>query len=326
MITVRIVKDWDWPDLMRQTPGGRGTWKGIQFTTGPVPECDLVIVLNNRMKAATAVTCPPGNIWAIMQEPYCRGFTDWMVEKHDRFSKVFTHHRHDYGDRKHLPSHPALPWHVDKTYDELTAAAVPEKTKPLSWIVGDAMDLPGHRRRWSFLQHVRGDSSLGLDLYGKKINFIADKWNGLAPYRYSLAVENTSGPDYWTEKIADCFLAWTVPIYYGCTNLEEYFPPESFIRIDIERPEEGHAAIKKILQEDRWEDRIPALKKARELVLERYQLFPFLSGLIDSENFTAAGKRPVIIPAYRRSPRAVLNHWSYKLERRLKRLGSQPPR
>ena len=61
-------------------------------------------------------------------------------------------------------------------------------------------------------------------------------------------MENAVIPDYWTEKIADCFLAWTLPIYYGCPNLEDYFPEKSFIRIDIEKPEEAiDSIVNKIL-------------------------------------------------------------------------------
>jgi hypothetical protein len=30
MPIVRIAKDWDWPDLLRQPPGGQGIWDGIQ--------------------------------------------------------------------------------------------------------------------------------------------------------------------------------------------------------------------------------------------------------------------------------------------------------
>jgi len=320
MILVRIVKDWDWPDLMRQTPSQKGIWGDIQFTVQSVQECDYVIVLNNRMKIDTPVACLPEHIWAIMQEPYYKGFTDWMVEKHESFAKVFTHHRAAYDDDRHIPSHPALPWHVNRTYDQLMSAAIPEKSRNLSWIVGDALDLPGHLQRWLFLEQIKKDPSLDLDLYGKKIHFIEDKWDGLAPYRYSLAVENTSGPDYWTEKIADCFLTRTVPLYHGCTNLEDYFPQGSFIRIDIGKPAESLAEIKRILTEDDWEHRIPALKEARELVLNRYQLFPYVSDLIHSDHSTGGEKRPITIPAYRRSAKAVLNHRLYRLKKRFGRL------
>ncbi len=320
MILVRIVKDWDWPDLMRQTPGQKGIWGDVRFTADPVEECDYLLVLNNRMKVDTHALCPPGHVWSLMQEPYYRGFTDWVVEKHDAFAKVFTHHRAAYGDDKHIPSQPALAWHVNKTYDQLIAVEVPAKSKTLSWIVGDALDLPGHLQRWAFLEHLRKDPSLGIDLYGKKIRYIEDKWDGLAPYRYSLAAENTSGPDYWTEKIADCFLAWTIPLYWGCTNLEDYFPRESFIRVDIGRPEESLVQIKRILAEDNWESRLPALREARDRVLNRYQFFPYVSGLIHSSNSVGGEKRPVVVPAYRKSLRAVLDHRLYRLRRRFGRL------
>jgi hypothetical protein len=170
------------------------------------------------------------------------------------------------------------------------------------------------------LEHLRKDSALDLDLYGKKIRYIEDKWDGLAPYRYSLAAENTSGPDYWTEKIADCFLAWTVPLYWGCTNLEDYFPPGSFIRIDIGKPAESLAEIRRILAEDDWEHRLPALREARARVLNRYQLFPFVSGLIRSPHSVGGKKRPVIVPAYRRSVKAVVDHRLYRLKKRFGRL------
>jgi len=129
--------------------------------------------------------------------------------------------------------------------------------------VGNAGDLPGHRKRWAFLEHIQQNGSLDIDLFGRAVQFIEDKWDGLAPYKYSLAIENSSSPDYWTEKIADCFLSWSVPIYYGCTNLEDYFPSDSFIRISIDPPAKGLESVKTILERDNWEKRIPALKEAR---------------------------------------------------------------
>ena len=319
MTLVKIVKNWDWLNLMRQTPGQNGIWDGIQFTVDSTEDCDFLVMLNNSMETDTQVRCPKENIWALMQEPYMKGHSDWMIEKHEFFSKVFTHHI-PVNDRKYIPSPPAIPWFVNRTFDELISAEVPVKSKKLSTIVGDAMDVPGHIKRRKFMQYIQNDQSLELDSYGKKINFIEDKWDGLAPYRYSLAIENTSGPDYWTEKIADCFLSWTVPIYYGCTNLEDYFPEESFIRIDIGQPEESLAKIRRIINEDNWERYIPALEEARNLVLNRYQLFPFLSEMIHSHPGGRSEKVSVTIPAYKRSKKAQFNHIIYKLKKKTKLL------
>jgi hypothetical protein len=316
---VRIVKDWDWPDLMRQTPGQKGVWNGIQFTLDNVAECDYLVMLNNRMKIATHVTCPPENIWALMQEPYEKGFSDWMVEKHDFFSKVLTHHI-PANDQKYMVSHPAIPWHVNRSFDQLTSCQIPKKTKNLSWIVGDAMDLPGHIKRWSFLEFIK-KKGLPIDVFGKKIRYIEDKWDALAPYKYSLAIENNSGPDCWTEKLADCFLTWTIPFYYGCKNPEDYFPDESFVRIDINQPQESLEKINAFIAEDQWEKYVPALEEARKLVLHKYQIFPHLSNLISSHDDVKKEKKNIAIPAYKKSAQARVLRIKYKLKKKLGLLG-----
>lgn len=316
MTTVRIIKDWDWPDLLRQTPGGKGVWDGIRFILNPEPTCDFLVVLNNKMKAETRARCPRENVWCLMQEPYMKGHTDWMVERLERFSRVLTHHPLS-SQSKFVVSQPAIPWHVNKTFDQLISLKIPPKPKTLSWVVGNARDLPGHRKRWAFLDFIQQESSLDIDLFGRAVQVIEDKWDGLAPYKYSLAIENSSSPDYWTEKIADCFLSWSVPIYYGCTNLEDYFPSGSFIRIPIDSPRQAVESVKTILAQDNWEKRLPALKKARDLVLHHYQLFPHLSRLIHEQpqrNFTPT---EVLLPPYRRTASAALNHQLYKIKKLL---------
>ena len=40
---------------------------------------------------------------------------------------------------------------------------------------------------------------------------------------FHIAIENTSIKNYFTEKIIDCFQTRTVPIYYGCINIGDYF-------------------------------------------------------------------------------------------------------
>lgn len=277
---VRVVKNWTSPDLMRQTPNASGCWGDVRFTLDPVLDCDAIVVLNH-VAVPTSVRCSPDNIWVLMQEPYVRGVFDWMVERHEQYAQVFTHHLPRSGSReKYIRCQPALPWHVNKSYDELKAQGVPEKQKDLSWITSNLAVFPGHKVRMKFLEYLRS-RTVSIDLYGKGINFIEDKWDGLAPYRYSLAIENHSGPEYWTEKIADCFLSWTVPIYYGCTNLEEYFPQESFIRIDITRPDEAWEIIVDALTSDNWKARLAALEEARNLVLDRYQFFPHMQALVE---------------------------------------------
>ncbi len=321
MTLVRIAKDWDWPNLLRQTPGGKGEWEGIGFTVADEEECDFLIVLNNRMKTDVRVRCPDGRVWALMQEPYVWGFTDWMTEGHEAFARVYTNYA-PARDARYRVSHPALPWHVDRSFDALVACGVPAKDRACSWIAGNPRDLPGHMKRLSFLRALQSRKSLDIDFFGRAVRYIEDKWDGLARYRYSIAVENTSWTDYWTEKIADCFLAWTVPIYHGCPNLEKYFPPGSFIRIDLERPREALETIRRVLEADDWERRRPALDEARRRVLFEYQLFPHLAKLIRSEPPGERNKVLQTVPAYRRSVLTKIRRPLYKIRKHYLRLVS----
>jgi hypothetical protein len=297
MTLVRIVKDWEWAGLLRQTPGRKGIWDGIEFTIDQVEECDYLIVLNNRKASRTKAHCPKENVWAIMQEPYVKYLYDWIVEGHEHFSRVFTHHIPS-NSPKYISSQPAIPWHINRTFDQLIEEKIPEKSKNISWVTSKLTFLPGHQKKMAFLDYLKRKSRFDMDVFGRGIRYVADKWDALAPYKYSIAVENSTGPDYWTEKVSDCFLTWTVPIYYGCTNLEDYFPKESFIRIDIDRPESSLDKIQEIIKNNDWEKRIPALNESRNLVLYKYQIFPYLSELIRSDASEKMESTDILIPAY----------------------------
>ncbi len=295
---VRIISDWDCSRLLRQTPGGAGVWNGIRFTTDPVHDCDYLVMLNNRKLEPVTARCDPRRVWAIMQEPYVPGLYDWLIEGHEPYARVYTHFS-PLSESKYIASQPAMPWEAGLTYDELTAARIPSKDVGVSWIASNLTFLPGHRIRTVLRQALQAPQAPPVDLFGRGIRWIPRKWDALAPYRYSLAIENCPGPDLWTEKIADCFLAWTVPLYYGCTNLEEYFPEESFIRVNAADPASVIERIRELLARDEWERRLPALEAARRLVLEKYQLFPFLSNIIRNEPPGPGEKREILIPGYR---------------------------
>jgi hypothetical protein len=49
---------------------------------------------------------------------------------------------------------------------------------------------------------------------------------------FHIAIENTSIKNYFSEKIIDCFQTRTVPIYYGCRNIQDFFNVASMFRVD----------------------------------------------------------------------------------------------
>ena len=323
MKTVRIVgKYFDEDFISRATPKGIKIWKDCEFTTDPISKCDYCIFLNNNNTENVQVECPPENIWMLVQEPYQRGLNDWVKERHQYFGKVFTH-LPVANSSKYIPSQTCLPWHIGRTYDELVLEKhPPNKDKLLSAIVGSSIFLPGHKERHDFIKRAK-NFDIGLDLFGKGIKPIQDKLEGLVDYMFSFAIENNSNPDMWTEKLADCFLTWTMPVYYGCTNLEKYFPPESFIQIDINSPEATFQELKNKLTHEFWETALDSIREARQLVLNKYQLFPFLVEQFEEQTGNS-DVRVIKIPPFKRSLKSTLNRLGYKTGSSLRKRFSKP--
>jgi hypothetical protein len=46
---------------------------------------------------------------------------------------------------------------------------------------------------------------------------------------FSIIIENTQQKNYFTEKIVDCFLAKSIPLYWGCPNICDFFDIEGII-------------------------------------------------------------------------------------------------
>ena len=51
-------------------------------------------------------------------------------------------------------------------------------------------------------------------------------------FQFSIAIENSSQKYYFTEKLLDCLLTKTIPIYYGCTNISDYFDTRGWIILE----------------------------------------------------------------------------------------------
>jgi hypothetical protein len=94
-----------------------------------------------------------------------------------------------------------------------------------------------------------------VDMGGKYKNNIGreikNKIRFLKDYKFSLAMENSGGDGYVTEKIVDSFLAGNIPIYYGDFLIDEYINPKTYILIRGEMDiDEKIEYIKKIDNND----------------------------------------------------------------------------
>jgi hypothetical protein len=292
---VCVIKDWHSKDtFIRQSPNNDGVWNGIKFVFGKIQRCDYLIVWN-RPPYDIDICCREGGKWLIAGEPPTYLHRPYL-KAYKYFDIAFSQFKTSEA-KLHLLTNGALPWHVNRSYSELINLEPGKGNKKnlVSCVSSNLNNLDGHLKRLKFLKYLT-ESKFDFDLFGRGINPIDDKFDALYPYKYSIAIENSSYPHYWTEKIADCFLSWTMPIYYGCSNITSYFPSGSMINIDINKPQEALELIKEAVAEDRWNKNLDAIAEARLLVLNNYQFFPKMAEFIKANSNNSGSFRQYKIP------------------------------
>ena len=204
-----------------------------------------------------------------------------------------------------------LPWFVGYTededgtchytldYDQLAKPSDPsDKKKLISVITSNKAFTRGHLDRIRFVEQLKAHYGDQLDIFGRGFRDFDDKWDVLRPYKYHIVIENISQRYYWTEKISDCLMAETFPFYYGCTNLEDYFPQEAFLRIDTRQPEQAISIIDKAIAEHRFEQSAGVLAQCKEKVLKEYNMFEYVARLCDQLDPEAPTREVTIHPCH----------------------------
>lgn len=327
MIDVKLTFP-SWP-IIRQTPGQKGIWGNCRFFCNTsVKSCDYWFVVEGLNAKKETAFCPKNRTVFIAGEPPT--IKTYKNEFLRQFAAVITS---DVNVNHPNPvfQQPGLPWHVgrrqrnhiniefSKDYDELKAMISIPKTKLLSVVSSSKIATEGHRRRVEFVKYLKTYFGDKIDLFGRGFNEIEDKWDALADYRYHVAIENSSVNHYWTEKISDAFLAGCHPIYHGCPNITDYFPPDSLTIIDINDPGKAIATIEACLEENRYESSERWIREAREKVLDTYNLFPLIVNHITNDLQSAPGEsRPPVRLTIRKEPSD--SNLIYKFKKKLLRL------
>lgn len=146
------------------------------------------------------------------------------------------------------------------------------KSRSVSVICSNKTFSREHKLRLAFVTKAKERFRDRLDWYGNGVASIPSKWDGLAPYKFSLAIENRMWPNIFTEKLIDPFLALTVPVYWGAPNISDYFTPGSMVTIDLNDLRRSLDTIERLIEEDSYESYVPALLNAKHRVISEYNL------------------------------------------------------
>jgi hypothetical protein len=235
-----------------EAAGGSCHTADVFARSASVPEVELFMDLPRRMPARVAPVR-----WLLLGESAVVNPRNWDLSRHAEFERVFTWHGPLLGGERYVRlNYPAV-FSSQRLYEpgrrEKLCAIVAadkgsnhplelysERRRAIRWFEEHApadFDLWGHgwerpalhrprllRRLNRFSWYRRGRR------YPSYRGACADKFATLNRYRFSLCFENARDIDgYITEKLFDCLLAGTVPVYRGAPDIDRYVPGECFI-------------------------------------------------------------------------------------------------
>lgn len=292
----------------RQMPTGNGITSDGRYRfiiNDYNAEADFVVVSGKGLRQPHTFHVSPKNTILLTGEP--RGILAYPKGYCRQFGVVCSCQPEIKG-RNVIYTPAILPWYVGvvfnndgtvkftKTYDDI-ATAVPKKTKLISVVSSNKAFSRGHVDRLRFIRRLRDRYGDSIDIYGRGYRDFADKWDVLAPYKYHIVIENSSSDYYFTEKLFDCYLAGTYPIYYGCQNISDYYPKDGMTRIDIRNFDSAAATIDNIMNGHKYETHQKELANCKELSLGHYNMFNEIADICDKIEGNDTKEDVVLYPA-----------------------------
>src|SRR3989338_887436 len=283
------AKDHSNPLISRYLPDKSNIWQNCEFylNDDKIREADYWFIVGDINCDEEACLINKNNIIFMTGEPESIRRYDNSCEFINQFARIYTSQL-NVKHKNVFPCRPPINWWVDaghpiKTqeefnnlsqntlgYNDFQSTKFYEKTKLISVFCSAKIFTAGHKIRYNFCKKLKNHFKDKLDWYGAGVNPIENKWDGIAPYKYHITLENSSSPNYWTEKLMDPLMVLTYPIYYGAVNIDEYFNDKQITTIDIKYPKTAIAKIENLINNNVYEKSEQHLLDARKLVMDKY--------------------------------------------------------
>ena len=176
----------------------------------------------------------PINVFVASEPNEYFGIHDWVLQNKDNLSFILTCHQSliDRCDNAiYCPYGESWSWDTPYEYKPI------QKEFMTSFLRGAKLQSIGHALRHQIFDR-QNEITTPIEFWGTlgtldtHENVVNSKFASFHKYMFSLCVENTIHTGYFTEKITDCILHKTVPIYWGCENIGDYYDVRGMIRFN----------------------------------------------------------------------------------------------
>tara|TARA_R110002110_G_scaffold295886_4_gene509951 strand:- start:6767 stop:7606 length:840 start_codon:yes stop_codon:yes gene_type:complete len=193
------------------------------WSTSPPDKNEVVFYTDGKLEEGVKDSTGTKICWLlepleVLPNSYAR-----ILHYHTSFKYVFTHEKELLNLGKNFRYVPfGGCWIKDEDQK------VHDKTKLVSIIASSKNYLTGHKLRHDVV------SAYGsvMDVLGNGYTSIPEKIDGLRDYMFSVVIENCKRDYFFTEKLIDTLITGTVPIYWGCPSIGDFFNTKGFIVTD----------------------------------------------------------------------------------------------
>lgn len=200
----------------------------------------------------------------------------YATKEHRKFDCVITYHadllkKIPNGLKCVLPV-TWIPKAICQSYMDATQrdTLIKAKKDQATTVVGGKMMAPGHKLRHEFLQvHQNRQFPSHMKLFTSNTNMRRvpnclplglSKYPLFEDSKYSVVIENCAIPNYFTEKLIEAFVTCAIPVYWGCTNIGEYFDVEGMVIVTNLGAKDIYERMEHVVaQKGEYERRLPAI-------------------------------------------------------------------
>tara|TARA_Y100000389_G_C17387584_1_gene477955 strand:- start:51 stop:929 length:879 start_codon:yes stop_codon:yes gene_type:complete len=217
----------------------------IKISREPIQTGDIVVYTNQNCmyihpsaKKNIAFICESYELY--------KNCYEWIKVNHEKFDLILTWNKEllELNPQKFKLQLYGTTW-INEKYRQIY-----EKTKLCSIIASNKKITRGHNLRHQIINKIINNNINIVDFYGARFNNLSymstkgytmehsgshesnQKYQALKDYAFTICILSSKSDYEFDEKLIDCFLTGTVPIFWGCPSIDKFFNIKGMLIFD----------------------------------------------------------------------------------------------